>query len=80
MKSRDFCYWLQGHFELNAADAALSAEQVKQIRAHLAMVFRHEIDPSFPATQQAELNQLHQPPDMSYHGTIAGSAYGLLRC
>lgn len=45
MTSRDFCYWLQGHFELNPG-AILSLEQVKAIRNHLNMVFIHEIDPS----------------------------------
>lgn len=47
MKSRDFCYWLQGYFEIGQFDeATLSLSQVKVIRNHLAMVFKHEIDPS----------------------------------
>lgn len=36
--------WLQGMFEL---------------KAHLAMVFIHDIDPSYPAEQQQQLNELH---------------------
>lgn len=51
MTSRDFCYWLQGFFEV-AADAVdpleLNARQVKMIRNHLNLVFVHEIDPSMP--------------------------------
>lgn len=48
MTSRDFCYWLQGFFELAGTEAAfLTTEQSKIIRAHLNMVFRHEIDPSY---------------------------------
>lgn len=58
MKSRDFCYWLQGYFELSSKDG-LTKEQVDIIRAHLAMVFIHEIDPSFPQNQQAQLNEAH---------------------
>jgi len=58
MKSRDFCYWLQGYFEIQKP-TSLTNEQLKMIQAHLAMVFRHEIDPSFPADQQQELNQIH---------------------
>lgn len=53
MKSRDFCYWLQGYFEIEGNQprppefgATLNSEQIKMIRNHLAMVFKHEIDPS----------------------------------
>ena len=64
MTSRDFCYWLQGFFEvtqagLNYGTAALHADQIKTIQNHLAMVFIHEIDPSFPAKQQEILSNLH---------------------
>lgn len=52
MKSRDFCYWLQGFFELQGsseyAAEGLTTEQVKIIKAHLGLVFKHEIDPSMP--------------------------------
>ncbi len=58
MQSRDFCYWLQGFFELTP-DGELTSQQTAIIKKHLAMVFKHEIDPSFPAEQQAELNQIH---------------------
>ena len=44
MNTIDFCYWLQGHFELNP-DAELSKEQVQVVRDHLNLVFKHEIDP-----------------------------------
>lgn len=54
MTSRDFCYWLQGYFELGSHDRNyLGPEQVECIRKHLALVFTHEIDPSQskPATK-----------------------------
>jgi hypothetical protein len=37
----------------------LTAEQTALIRAHLNMVFIHEIDPSYPAAQQPALNAAH---------------------
>ena len=61
MTSRDFCYWLQGYFELNPAEgAALGPNQVACIKKHLALVFVNEIDPSMgPPEHQAELNEIH---------------------
>jgi len=61
MTSANFCYWLQGFFELAPAqDAALTAEQTRTIKAHLAMVFKHEIDPSLGTKEhQRELQDIH---------------------
>jgi hypothetical protein len=60
MTSRDFCYWLQGFFELTGTNKALTKEQCKTIRAHLAMVFAHEIDPSNGTPEhRATLQDLH---------------------
>ncbi|PPC85931.1 MAG: hypothetical protein CTY37_07150 [Methylotenera sp.] len=58
MKSVEFCYWLQGMFELSEPKE-LSAEQTDLIKKHLAMVFVHEIDKSYPKEQQVKLNNLH---------------------
>ena len=68
MTSRDFCYWLQGYFEILGVDKnkenvgqSLSIEQTQCIKNHLAMVFKHEIDPSFGNKEhQAELTKLHK--------------------
>ena len=61
MTSRDFCYWLQGYFEIGGVtDDTLSPEQVNAIRKHLALVFVHEIDPSAgPPAKQDALNAIH---------------------
>jgi len=60
MTSREFCYWLQGMFELNSPKRGMSKQQVDQIKAHLAMVFKHEIDPSLGTQEHiAELQKLH---------------------
>ena len=90
MTSRDFCYWLQGYFEIMEAESpggafTVSAKATACIRNHLAMVFKHEIDPAMGGKEhQAILNALHAPsmkPDTSgvvgppsHHGDL------LLRC
>lgn len=56
MTSRDFCYWLQGFFELSKY-LEVDKDQMESIKKHLDMVFVHEIDPSFP--NQKELNKIH---------------------
>lgn len=70
MTSRDFCFWLQGYMELthNAAERELTAGQVACVKKHLALVFKHEIDPSMGnQAQQQDLNSIH-------------SGLGLIRC
>jgi hypothetical protein len=52
MTSRDFCYWLQGAFEVNDPSLGLNPDQVAIIRNHLNLVFIHEIDPSIPGDPQ----------------------------
>jgi hypothetical protein len=49
MTSREFCYWLQGFFEISGAtyEDELTSAQIKTIRDHLNLVFVHEIDPSY---------------------------------
>lgn len=67
MTSRDFCYWLQGYLEIekegHAGPSELSPEQVSCIAKHLALVFRHEIDPSAGDEKMQEaLNKIHGKP------------------
>ena len=65
MKAVEFCYWLQGYFELTNNDGdglpiELNIEQVGMIQRHLALVFKHDIDPNQgPADLQAELQKIH---------------------
>jgi hypothetical protein len=42
MQSRDFCFWLQGFFELNDKTAPINARQAALISRHLNLVFAHE--------------------------------------
>ena len=61
MTSRDFCFWLQGVFEI-AKPQVLDAAQTELIKRHLALVFKHEIDPSAGSSaHQGELNEIHSP-------------------
>lgn len=65
MTPQEFCYWLQGYFELTGHIGRLQAEQVESIKRHLAMVFAHSIDPAAGDGQvQEKLNAIHQgrPP------------------
>ncbi len=68
MKSVEFCYWLQGFFEIGGKKTALSVEQVQIIKNHLNLVFKHEIDPSYGGDQK-ELQEIHD-------GKEAGKSLG----
>ena len=71
MTSRDFCYWLQGYFELNGT-SGLSPQQSEIIQRHLNLVFKHEIDPSAGNEQhQQELNKIHHFGGVDKDGNVA---------
>jgi hypothetical protein len=79
MLARDFCFWLQGYFEIaekeGTTPAQLTPEQVDSIRQHLNLVFAHEIDPSMgPKPHQDKLNNIHTPPNPGVPGGT------ILRC
>lgn len=63
MNTIDFCFWLQGYFEIHGK-AEISAEQAEIIKNHLNLVFKHEIDPlreKQTTTPASVLNQTHSP-------------------
>jgi hypothetical protein len=49
MKASEFCYWLQGYFEISGSSpqepGALNSQQSATIQRHLALVFKHDLDP-----------------------------------
>ncbi len=45
MTPENFCYWLQGYFELRSEETPLSLTQIKTIEAHLALVFKNVTKP-----------------------------------
>lgn len=68
MYSQDFCYWLQGLFEL-AEPSELNAKQTQQIKDHLNLVFVHEIDLQAGGPEvQTLLNKIHSPAKVTLHG------------
>jgi hypothetical protein len=60
MKATEFCFWLQGFFELSESEQ-LTPRQVEIIRNHLKLVFYHDIDPSYSEDPgvQAEMQIIH---------------------
>lgn len=84
MTSREFCYWLQGWFEINNVEDAvqeLTFEQVQTIKMHLALVFKHEIDPSYGNQAHVnELNAIHNGPAVPIHGPSSHLHEIKLRC
>jgi hypothetical protein len=84
MTSRDFCFWLQGYFEIKGTADAITPAQADLIRRHLALVFKHEIDPSAGGPEhQAELNVIHDgaPKPPTPHGAVPVAPPGLYyRC
>ncbi|MCA9136280.1 MAG: hypothetical protein KDB00_05965 [Planctomycetales bacterium] len=70
MKASEFCYWLQGHFELLEGDSThpgtMTRKQCETIKRHLALVFKHELDATHgDAKHQDELDAIH-------NGTLPG--------
>ncbi len=63
MQSRDFCFWLQGFFELNKDARTISAEQAVIIKRHLDLVFAHEIGPSVRGRPKPEPVEPSPPPE-----------------
>lgn len=46
MKSTEFCYWLQGYFELKKEKAlSFDEDQTQSVKNHLEMVFAHDPQP-----------------------------------
>lgn len=52
MNPRDFCYWLQGFFEISKSNQ-LSDIQVEEIKNHLQLVFKKET-PSISISEEVK--------------------------
>lgn len=65
MTPRDFCYWLQGIFEVGELKT-LNEKQTDLVKRHLNLVFVHSIDPEAGGPEiQAKLNSIHNGTDGS---------------
>ena len=61
MNAVDFCFWLQGYFELNGV-TEINKHQAGVIQKHLTLAFEHEIDPlreKQSAPTKEEVDRLH---------------------
>ena len=87
MKAENFCFWMQGFLELSGEGAALTAEQVAQVKTHLALVFKHDptmahpipgqIPTPRPVSPAKSEKQADSLADRIYR---AGRAQGVLYC
>lgn len=95
MKAENFCYWLQGFVEISAlkdGTPGLTVAQMQVVRAHLNMVFAHDIDPKMQpppgktATEhQTDLHNIHHsglsgPGGPTGFQGLYGSTQMLPRC
>jgi len=59
MKASQFCYWLQGYFELSKAEK-IDEKTTEEIKKHLKMVFKYELDKEHGDEEmQSQLNEIH---------------------
>lgn len=62
LTSRDFCFWLQGFFEMREdKNAPLVEWQIKMIQDHLNLMFKHEVG----VTQSGSSFTFSSPQDSS---------------
>jgi hypothetical protein len=65
MGSRDFAYWLMGYFEVSDPKE-IGPKETEMIKKHLALVFKHEIDPSMGDDKHQQLlNEIHTPSNLN---------------
>jgi hypothetical protein len=62
MESRDFCFWLQGFFELSDNASAITVDQTEMIKRYLDLVFVNEIAPSLRERPAPSLPDPKAPP------------------
>lgn len=79
MQSRDFCYWLQGFFEVSDV-TEINEKQTQQIKNHLNLVFKHEIDPSIDLGNKEKTQQLGEIHNHKLPFGPTNSNEVILRC
>ena len=74
MTANDFCYWLNGFFELSGnLHMTLSSAQVDTIRRHLALVFVNKTNPADETGWDIRHNFIPSGPHVLFHTDIPGS-------
>lgn len=72
MKPDQFCYWLQGFFELSDEDT-INEVQIDAIKRHLNLVFVHSLDPESESETSAtkwDLQHAHDGNDVHNKETL----------
>lgn len=73
MNEREFCYWLQGFFELSGEDVVdLSAEQVQIIKDHLSLVFK-KVTPNNTHTYCSPQPNFYFPLNTAHSGVSSAA-------
>jgi hypothetical protein len=73
MNEREFCYWLQGFFELNGEDVVdLSSEQVQIVKDHLNLVFK-KVTPNNTRTYCSPQHDVYFPLNTSHSGVSSNA-------
>lgn len=62
MNARDFCYWLQGFFELDPDVKTLNEQQVQILKNHLRLAFHYDIDRQYEGDQE-QMQAIHDGDD-----------------
>lgn len=78
MKPDQFCYWLQGLFELSDIKQ-LNEKQVQMIKNHLNLVFYHEIDKSYKFDQE-QRNEAQKIHDTTTEYKVDPGGKVMMRC
>ena len=77
MQASEFCYWLQGFFEIRESGSPvkeLTGGQVETIQRHLSLVFVHDLDPKQVAAKLQAIHDGEKPAQIG--GTAAdGTVY-----
>ncbi len=80
MTSRDFAFWLQGFFEV-ANPSTIGSKETELIKNHLALVFKHEIDPTMGDDKHQQiLNEIHKPKPSFPSSYLDTDKDGIMRC
>jgi len=64
MKTVEFCYWLQGVFEMSEV-SSLDEKQTATLKRHLDMVFEHIAHLEEKTNRKSTRNQLLQQGELS---------------
>lgn len=67
MTPENFCFWLQGYFEIDGTEEGLNKTQAEVIREHLQLVF-NKVTTQKPNSQIEELYRKGMQPGIMHQG------------